>query len=945
MLYACAVGLLLLGSISYHLREVEQKLRLVVRKAMEDDDVQPDSPPNFVEEIDVNELKVIENVGRGAFGVVYKSLWREKFIVAVKTIEGEAEKQAFLVEVEQLSRVKHESIIKLYGAVITQDPVCLVMEYAEGGSLYNCKYLILPISYILHILYMTGLNAMLLFFAVLHWQKLSPAPIYTVSHVMSWALQCAQGVEYLHGIKPKAIIHRDLKPPNLLLTKCGTAIKICDFGTACDQRTYMTNNKGSAAWMAPEVFEGTNYTEKCDVYSFGIILWEMITRRRPFEDMAGSPAFRIMWAVHGGQRPPLIKNIPKPIENLMTSCWGKDPQRRPSFSQIVVFLSHLMKFFPGADTCLVFPPSSPVNEECAESNKEEAASLTQGSNFSDTVIYNEHIDNSDDDEDGQEGSYEVEEEETQQDLNASKVTNPVSTLQINTTNLESSLCSVLGNSAVKFSKLAGRAVSPLPGALPGNLQPLNVVFSPENVSPVKNNNNKFSGTKEPVLLASPRARANATPSPNSAANERKASPGQGGLPGRPDSPLSPEMQQSMRMNAQSPPSLVQGLPPTNQVYPQGGYPPSSIMYPPTSQGYPPTYTPNNPGYPPTSQGYPTTGQAYPTGSQAYPTSSQAYPTSSQAYPTSSQAYPTSSQAYPTSSQAYPTSQAYPASSQVYPTSSQGYPVNNQGYTPSATVYPVDNMGYPIGYPNYPRHAFGGSMPNINESLHQESAIYPLNIPLDTTRMPIYQPPVRPPDIQRALPAHLNNSSEDINVESIEQALRDDLNFHGWKKTPGTSGRRSTASSSPGSASGSPSPDRRKTSDPCRPNPYQGDKHGQPMFRSVSSPTGTFPLRNIEKPMKPMAARQAYELLVPDLQPIHPDPTIQESMSLYLQHCKVADEYIKVQTEMGILLQQKYVVLQCLFIQDTIERELDEYEREQQQSAPYVEQFAILTSEK
>jgi len=66
-----------------------------------------------------------KNVGRGAFGVVYKALWRGKFTVAVKTIEGEAEKKAFLVEVEQLSKVRHESIVKLYGAVTSQDPVSI----------------------------------------------------------------------------------------------------------------------------------------------------------------------------------------------------------------------------------------------------------------------------------------------------------------------------------------------------------------------------------------------------------------------------------------------------------------------------------------------------------------------------------------------------------------------------------------------------------------------------------------------------------------------------------------------------------------------------------------------------------------------------------------------------------------------------------------------------
>ncbi|XP_078068791.1 mitogen-activated protein kinase kinase kinase 7 isoform X2 [Mustelus asterias] len=273
------------------------------------------------EEINYNEIDVEEVVGRGAFGVVCKAKWRGKD-VAIKQIESESERKAFIVELRQLSRVTHPNIVKLYGACL--NPVCLVMEYAEGGSLYN----------------------------VLHGAE--PLPFYTAAHAMNWCLQCAQGVAYLHGMKPKALIHRDLKPPNLLLVAGGTVLKICDFGTACDIQTHMTNNKGSAAWMAPEVFEGSNYSEKCDVFSWGIILWEVITRRKPFDEIGG-PAFRIMWAVHNGTRPPLIKNLPKPIESLMTRCWSKDPAQRPSMEEIVRIMTHLMKYFPGAEEPLQYP--------------------------------------------------------------------------------------------------------------------------------------------------------------------------------------------------------------------------------------------------------------------------------------------------------------------------------------------------------------------------------------------------------------------------------------------------------------------------------------------------------------------------------------------------------------------------------------------------------------
>uniref|UniRef100_A0A1B0DBN5 Mitogen-activated protein kinase kinase kinase 7 n=2 Tax=Phlebotomus papatasi TaxID=29031 RepID=A0A1B0DBN5_PHLPP len=277
-------------------------------------------PKPFVEEVNYDEIDHLEIVGKGSFGTVYKAKWREHF-VAVKYIEQEHERNAFAVEVRQLSRVAHPNIVALYGACTKKPHVCLVMEYAEGGSLY----------------------------AVLH---CTPKPTYTAAHAMSWARQCALGVAYLHDMSPKPLIHRDLKPPNLLLVQGGTVLKICDFGTVTDKATLMTNNKGSAAWMAPEVFESSTYTEKCDVFSWGIILWEVLSREQPFKEIEHT--FTIMWSVHKGHRPPLIEGCPKPIENLMTSCWNPDPSLRPSMSKVVATMEGLCKFFPGGDVPLEY---------------------------------------------------------------------------------------------------------------------------------------------------------------------------------------------------------------------------------------------------------------------------------------------------------------------------------------------------------------------------------------------------------------------------------------------------------------------------------------------------------------------------------------------------------------------------------------------------------------
>lgn len=148
-------------------------------------------------------------------------------LIATLTGKNSITKMLFLsFKLRQLSRVSHNNIVALYGACTKKPHVCLVMEYAEGGSLYNVLHGRLRIE-------------------------------YTMSHAMSWARQCADGVAYLHSMRPKPLIHRDLKPPNLLLVDQGRVLKICDFGTVTDKATLMTNNMGSAAWMAPGMFTFT----------------------------------------------------------------------------------------------------------------------------------------------------------------------------------------------------------------------------------------------------------------------------------------------------------------------------------------------------------------------------------------------------------------------------------------------------------------------------------------------------------------------------------------------------------------------------------------------------------------------------------------------------------------------------------------------------------------
>ncbi|EDV24700.1 uncharacterized protein TRIADDRAFT_25066, partial [Trichoplax adhaerens] len=249
-------------------------------------------------------------VGRGSFGVVHKARWRSQ-IIAVKIIEIDQNQEEIQKEVDQLSQLDHPNIIQLFGISILQSAPSLLMEFSDCGSLQK----------------------------VLHNQKDLQ---YTYAHAIGWMLQSAKAVDYLHSMTPKPLMHRDLKPLNMLMFNCATVLKVCDFGTVCTAHTQMTVNKGSAPWMAPEVFQGRKYSEKCDVFSFAIIMWEIMTRREPYDHMGTERrSFTILWQVSEGKRPPLIKGIPKVLENLMTRSWAQDPDERPSFKEIVQKLEYL----------------------------------------------------------------------------------------------------------------------------------------------------------------------------------------------------------------------------------------------------------------------------------------------------------------------------------------------------------------------------------------------------------------------------------------------------------------------------------------------------------------------------------------------------------------------------------------------------------------------------
>jgi len=163
----------------------------------------------------------------------------------------------------------------------------------------------------------------------------------TRKRIMRIATEIAQGMAYLHDFIPP-LLHRDLKSANILITHNWHA-KISDFGISrqlCP--TTMTHRVGTTRWTAPEVlnYGDPHYSTKADVYSFGIVLYELLTKRTPFYDMNWE--YKVEMAIMEGARPTVPKRTRRKrpeMTALMEQCWQHDPDRRPTFAQILEFFS------------------------------------------------------------------------------------------------------------------------------------------------------------------------------------------------------------------------------------------------------------------------------------------------------------------------------------------------------------------------------------------------------------------------------------------------------------------------------------------------------------------------------------------------------------------------------------------------------------------------------
>jgi len=174
----------------------------------------------------------------------------------------------------------------------------------------------------------------------------------TLLQRVKMAKDTAAGIAWLHGATPQ-IIHRDLKPSNLLVDEHWN-VKVCDFGLS---QVKLRENKirdgrsipGTPLWMAPEVLLGKDVDEKSDVYSYGIVLWEIITGAEPFPHMESYQEFKTA-ITRDNERPPIPNNTNPSLKALMESCWHPDAKQRPTFQQILPLLDSVIVDCLIADT-------------------------------------------------------------------------------------------------------------------------------------------------------------------------------------------------------------------------------------------------------------------------------------------------------------------------------------------------------------------------------------------------------------------------------------------------------------------------------------------------------------------------------------------------------------------------------------------------------------------
>jgi len=255
------------------------------------------------------QVELGEMIGQGGFAKVHRCVLGGQTAVC-KLIHAEKlnEEMTYLLtnECTIWARLAHPHIVSFFGMGSTSSNILLVCEMMPDGSLLDhhgrCRK--------------------------------AHAPPPSTFQLLSNYQQIASGMQYLHELSPP-VLHRDLKSANILLADDKQRLAIADFGLARfleDAGKKMTAETGSYRWMAPEVIRHELYNERCDIYSFAILGWEMLTYKIPFDDLM--PVEAAFAVAREARRPTMPSSVPSPVLELLQSCWQQDARMRPSFAEV-----------------------------------------------------------------------------------------------------------------------------------------------------------------------------------------------------------------------------------------------------------------------------------------------------------------------------------------------------------------------------------------------------------------------------------------------------------------------------------------------------------------------------------------------------------------------------------------------------------------------------------
>lgn len=282
-------------------------------------------------------LKNVEYLTDGGNSWIHTAVCNGRPVV-VKTLKPECQDVALALneieaELEIHSKLDHPHIVGLHGAGLTSKGVrFVVLERLDGGTLAQ----------------VLGYEIRIRDRRRRFWRRRHHT--FSYSESLTHARNLADALAYIQSeaFPGSMCLHRDLKPDNVGFTLDGR-LKLIDFGLArlvanatptTDDRYEMSGETGSLRYMAPEVADGRPYNHKADVYSFGVLFWEILSQKRPYDEMTRDNFHDKV--VRGGARPAIPKRWPPALSKLVTDCWDMDMNKRPTFRQVVSRLNELI---------------------------------------------------------------------------------------------------------------------------------------------------------------------------------------------------------------------------------------------------------------------------------------------------------------------------------------------------------------------------------------------------------------------------------------------------------------------------------------------------------------------------------------------------------------------------------------------------------------------------